>query len=235
MEMKMNRAARRAAASGTTPHVHRITQVHEAGHAIGRILAAEAYGIPVVESVWNIVVRVGVATTYGPMFPRAVQDALQEHIEAAKHVEAADANGKIEVAPVFALMAIQRVREQGVDIDRWLKAKLVQVVLGPCAEAKFTGRDPYEVFYSAECSGDYADATTTCNFCSTGAERGPELIVEAVERATALLEQLNVWRAVLAVADLIPRRGTLPGDKIIRVATAALADEPLRNDFREAA
>jgi hypothetical protein len=40
---------------------------------------------------------------------------------------------------------------------------------------------------------------------------------------------------VLAVADLIPRRGTLPGDKIIRVATAALADEPLRNDFREAA
>jgi hypothetical protein len=229
MEMKMNRAARRAAASGTTPHDHRIMQVHEAAHAIGRILGAEAYGIPLEESVNNIVVRVGIATCYGPMFPREVQEELKEHMEAA------DANGKTEIAPILALMAIQKVREQGVDIERWLKARLVHTVLGPCAEAKFTGRDPFEVFDSAECSGDRDDAMSTCNYCSTGAERGGELIAEALEHAVALLEQPNVWRAALAVADLVPKRGTLPGSKIIPVAMAALADDPLRNDFREAA
>jgi hypothetical protein len=56
------------------------------------------------------------------------------------------------------------------------------------------------------------------------------LIVEAIERARALLEQPNVWRAVLAVADLVPKRGTLPGDKIIRVATAALTDADIKSD-----
>jgi hypothetical protein len=238
MEFKMNRAARRAAASGKQ-HEHRITQVHEAGHAIGRILAAEAYGIPVEESVTSIVMKIGVATCYGPMFHREITDALDKPV-----MEAADAKGetnadgaieKIEIAPIHAIMAIQKLRDEGVDIDRWLKAKLVQVALGPCAEAKLTKRDPYEVFFSAECSGDHADANIACNYCSTGAERGAELIAEAIERAMALLEQPNVWRAILAVADLVPKRGTLPGDKIIRVATAAFADEPLRNDFREAA
>jgi hypothetical protein len=175
--------------------------------------------------------KIGVATCYGPMFPCAVTAAIDKHVEATGKTN----DDKIDVEPVFAIMAIEEAREQDVDIEGWLKAKLVQVALGPCAEAKLTGRDPYEVYASAVCTGDRNDAMSTCNYCSTGAERGPELIVEAIERARALLEQPNVWRAVLAVADLIPKRGTLPGDKIIRVATAALADEPWRNDFREAA
>jgi hypothetical protein len=233
MEMKMNRAARRAAASGTTPHVHRITQVHEAGHAIGRILGAEAYGISAEESVDNIVVRVGIATTYGPMFQREVREALQEHVEAA----AAKANGKdgFSIEPVFGVMAIEKAREQGADIEGWLKARLVHIVMGPCAEAKLTGRDPFEVFKSVESSGDWEDANSACNYASIGRWRAGELIAEALEHAVALLEQPNVWRAVLAVADLVPKRGTLPGSTIIPVAMAALADDPLRNDFREAA
>jgi hypothetical protein len=211
----VNRVARRAAAARVRDH-HRITQVHEAGHAIGRILGAEAYGIPVEEMVTEVVVRVGIATTYGPMFPRVVQDMLQ------KHIKAAQARGETEVAPVFTITAIQDAREQGVDIERWLKAKLVMIALGPCAEAKLTGRDPFEVFKSAESSGDWDDATSTCNYASTGRERGSELIAEALAAAVALLERPNVWRAVLAVADLIPKRGTLPGRKAIRVAVAAL-------------
>jgi hypothetical protein len=132
--MKMtNRAARRAAASGNKLHdEHRITQVHEAGHAIGRILGAEAYGIPVEESVESIVMRIERGTAYGPMFPRVVQDALQEHIEA----------GKTEISPIFALLAIEKARERGVDIEGWLKARLIHTVMGPCAEAKFTDRNP---------------------------------------------------------------------------------------------
>jgi hypothetical protein len=213
----MNRAERRAAARGETARDHRIMQVHEAAHAVGRIFSAEAHDIPVENMVDNIVVRISVATTYGPIFPRVVQDALQ------KHIKAAAASGKKEVAPVFSIMEIEKAREQGVDIERWLKAKLVMIALGPCAEAKLTGRDTFEVFNSAECRGDYDDAMSTCNYAGTGAQRGGELIVAAIEAATAMLEQPNVWRAVIAVADLVPRRGILPGDTIVRAATAALA------------
>jgi hypothetical protein len=220
----MNRQQRRAAVSGDTLRDHRIMQVHEAGHAIGRILAAEAYAIAVEESVISIVVRIGIATTYGPMFQREVQDELREHIEAAA------ANGKMEVAPVFAIMAIEKARKQVADIEGWLKARLVHIVMGPCAEAKLTGRDPFEVFKGVESSGNWEDANSACNYASIGRWRSGELIAEALEHALALLEQPNVWRAVLAVADLVPRRGTLPGSKIIPVAMAALTDADIKSD-----
>jgi hypothetical protein len=35
---------------------------------------------------------------------------------------------------------------------------------------------------------------------------------------------------VLAVADLVPKRGTLPGSKIIPVAMAALTDADIKSD-----
>jgi hypothetical protein len=187
--------------------------VHEAGHAIGRILGADAHSIPVDDMVTSIVIGVGIATTYGPTFPRAVQDALQ------KHIKVAAARGESEIAPVFAIMEIENARAQGVDVDGWLWARLIMIALGPCAEAKVTGRDPFEVFHSEESRGDRRDAMTTCNYASTGAERGAELIAGAIEAAAALLERPNLWRAVLTVADLIPARGTLPGDKIIRAVS----------------
>jgi hypothetical protein len=217
----MNRAARRAAhaqCNGDSSKNHRITKVHEAGHAIGRILTADAFGIPVENSVVNIVMQAGVATTYGPMFPAAIAKAKgqQERMAAG------------DMSPVFDIMAIEEAREQGADIEAWLRAKLMICVLGPVVEAKLTDRNPFEVFDSPECEGDRNDAFAACQYYSSGAERGAELIEETIRKAMRLLEQPNVWRAVLAVADLLPKRGTVPGDKIIQVAMAALADEPLK-------
>src|SRR4051812_29697130 len=124
----MNRQQRRASGTHKTAKLDPVIAIHEAGHAVARILAADQLGRPPEEVISYIEVGSGKvlgnsafdetitlrvqATVYGPMlsneiqatFKRTVADTPKEQIT-NKHIEA----------------ALVLAREEGVNVDGWLK------------------------------------------------------------------------------------------------------------------
>ena len=227
----MNRHQRRAAkAKGIDKKLDPVTAIHEAGHAVARVLSAEDFGLPAEKMISYIEVgtreNVGVshfdksvtmicqATTFGPTLSAELQAVFE------RTVAGLDPS---KLTQQHIIDAVKLAKDEGIDVTRWLRARMLITTLGPVAEAGHTGRFVDDVWNSIECEGDLKGAVEDGKWAGLPNEQIIFYINEAIDRSVVLMGQANVQRAVHALADALPVSGKLKGQRAVSIITRALA------------
>jgi hypothetical protein len=213
----MNRHERRAAKARAPGRVvDRVVAVHEAGHAVGRILCADSLGWGAEKAVAYIDMSAehrdpeAEAATWGQFLSRPMVEFLQ----ANKPPEAFDTpRDGTEMLALFAEM-----RAAGIDVDVWYRARSIETLFGPVAEAKLTGRSVVDVLSGEGCKRDWGDLVYFGFICGIAEERLDEAIRENIDITERYIARPEMWRAVLALADELK-----PGRMNGRVAAAIIA------------
>jgi hypothetical protein len=221
---QMNRAARRAQASKARRKVYRsdlldrVTAVHEAGHAVARVLTADDMGIKPEEAIEvgdehvetpDGKELIGAAICVGPLF----STEIEKHYRPTSREKEFDDH----CAHVMA-----KAREAGADVFKWLLARALIDVFGPAAHAKLLGVPIREVWEQDAGLADRVHLLSSGRLAGIDDEKTDLLANEAINTAREMIERPEVWRAVLAVADLLPPVGKIDGKKVARVAVRAL-------------
>lgn len=223
----MNRHQRRAAQSkGIDSKLDPVIAIHEAGHAVARVLSAEDFGLPAEKMISSIDVgrrpilgkghfdKSVQATTYGPTLSAELQAVFE------RTVAGLDPS---KLTQQHIIDAVKLAKEEGIDITRWLRARMLITTLGPVAEAGRTGRSVHDVWNSVECEGDLKGAVEDGIWAGLPTEQIAGYINEALEKSAILMSQTNVQRAVNALADALPVSGKLKGQRAVSIITRALA------------
>jgi hypothetical protein len=227
----MNRHQRRAAKTmGIDKKLDPIIAIHEAGHAVARVLSAEDFGLPAEKMISYIEVgtrqNMGVshfdksvtltsqAVTYGPTLSAELQAIFNR---VAKDIE------PNKLTKQHIIDAVRLAKEEGVDVTRWLRARMLISTLGSVAEARHTGRQVADVWNTPESEGDLKGAVEDGIYAGLPTEQIAVYIDEALHRSEILVGQANVQRAVHALADVLPVCGKLKGQRAVFIITRALA------------
>jgi hypothetical protein len=217
----MNRAERRRAAAmmRRTP-IPRETLVHEAGHAVGRVLVAAADEWRAEEAIERIEIyrrprAVGMsvdgradlgtqACTSGKMFSKRMQAFVLAKFPTMEGVP--------EGAGFDVVSA--EMRAAGIDVDRWCLDKSAYLVMGPAAEARYL-KKPLELEdYAFE--SDLKQAIE-CNLMAGITDATLTAAIErACRRAEELLDTPGAWSAVLALADAL-KDGSMDGKRAAEI------------------
>jgi hypothetical protein len=228
----VNRHLRRAAkAKGRK--LDRATAVHEAGHAVARILVADDFSRPPEEMVRFIDMGqpppVGdtflnktpmlnpQATTYGATFSVELELVLRREAAVIGRNEITEQ----EVKDVFTA-----ARTYGIDVDRWLRARLLIMTLASVAEAKHRGRPIHAVWNSPESECDRRDAFKDGYRAGFSDGQIEQFVSEALARSEELIRQDHVQRAIEALADALPDRGKMFGHQVAAIVNHALQASP---------
>lgn len=207
----------------------RIVAVHEASHAIARFLVADDFGRPPEEMIGYIevglthtvgdrlfnksVAMVAQATTFGPTFSTELQSVI------ARTAAVADRNAITdeEIRGAFTV-----ARSEGIDVDRWLRARLLIITLASVAEAMYSGRSIDEVWNSPESESDLWDALRDGYRAGLSDDQTAHFINEAMERSVELIGAETVRRAIEALANALPDRGRMTGRRAAAIINDAL-------------
>jgi hypothetical protein len=223
----MNRLERRAAkARSRSLKPDPVVAIHEAGHAVGRIITAKTMGFKNEEAIAFIDMNWGApyvhgngdmvlmprATTYGPMYSRPMTDFL-----IANPVAQTDPTSRVSL-----ILDVARCKAAGIDVVGWAKAKAIICMFGPVAEAIYTQSYVESVIESPECGGDLNDAVRDCSLAGMSADDRVATIYWAIETATTMLGASNVWRSVKALANDLPSSGRLQGHRAAQIIERAL-------------
>jgi hypothetical protein len=197
----MNRHERRSAKAMTRGQaVDQVVAVHEAGHAVGRILVADSLGWGVDEALGNIdlyhvrgLVAVQAesrglqaqAATTGLFFSRPMFEFVNARMP--EEIDACHDGAKL-------LELLTDMRAAGIDVDAWFRAKTIEVVLGPMAEAKLTGKSFEDVFGGDGSRGDSEDLIYYGFISGIAEERLAEVACEHIEIAKSHIARPEVWR-----------------------------------------
>jgi hypothetical protein len=147
--MNMNRHERRAAkvrarlvAKNGGSH---IVAVHEAGHAIAKVLAAEELGYSINEAIDRIEIGVGEtlgrsvdgrmitrsqAVTYGPTFSRDIDEASFEFKQTYLSGRAGDVTLEGREQLEYSSKLVELGRAAGANIGKWFRARVFDAVSG---------------------------------------------------------------------------------------------------------
>jgi hypothetical protein len=226
----MNRSERRAAkAKGNIRKLDRVVAVHEAGHAVARFLVADDFKRPPEEMIRYIevglthaagdsffnksVTPVAQATTFGATF----STELQAVIDRTAAVTGRNSITNEEIRDAFTV-----ARSEGIDVDRWLRARLLIMTLASVAEAMHGGRSIDEVWNSPESESDLRDALRDGYRAGIADGQMAHFIREALERSEELIRQETVQRAIEALADALPDQGRIAGRRAAAIILHAL-------------
>jgi hypothetical protein len=221
----MNRSQRRAArAKGRGEKLDRVVAVHEAGHAVARILVADDFGLPPEKMISYIDVGLAQivgdssfnksqATTFGPTLSAELQSIFDRTIAGT------DRNAITEQHINDALAV---ARSEGIDVDRWLKARMLIMTLASGAEAMHAGRSIHEVWTSPGSESDQRNAFQDGYRAGLADGQIEHFVDEALERSEELIRQETVQRAIKALADAIPHRGRMTGFQAASIVNQVL-------------
>jgi hypothetical protein len=212
--------------------IERVVAIHEAGHAVARYLTAEDLGhatdpaisyidvapaTPVGQSIDGTMNLKLQAITYGPMLSKDIQEVAARDF--------ADIMSSNQFTMEHVAQVLATARSEGADISKWLHARILIAVFGAAAEAKFLGKPLEDVWGAYETEADMRDAVQECFLAGVTEPDAIEAIIhEAQVRAISLVDQPEVWRAVVAMADSLPGSGRLDGKKAVAVIRSAMGD-----------
>jgi hypothetical protein len=151
-------------------------RIHEAGHCVGRVLGAQALGWPTDELFGDAVILPT------PMGIGEIQDPTPNQWE--------------ELAS-----CIPEMHATAIDVDAWFTTKVIELILGPMAEAKFLGKSFDDVFGDYGSEDDFDDIVRLGDLCGKTQREIAEAIVENIGIAERLIEHPKVWRAVQSAAE----------------------------------
>ncbi len=221
----MNRNARRAArAKARTTPIDRVAAVHEAGHAVGRLLTAKAMGYSFDEAVTSIEIGTGAgwqsadgkvvlnsqAICYGPAFSRDLQAAFRRTYLGRETVSKDD---------LYARLARVGTAEQR---EVSARAKMLVIAMGPAAEARMVRARWMDVVRSDACAADRLDLRREARLSGLEGDELIRAICTVASRATELVANPSVWGAIEAIAANLQR--SLSGKRIASLAVPFLAE-----------
>jgi hypothetical protein len=228
----MNRHQRRAAkAQGNGKKLDPVIAIHEAGHAVARVLSAADFGLPAEMMISHIdvgtaenlgrsyfdkfVTLTSQAVTYGPTLSAGLQDVFD------RTTQGVDPS---KLTKQHIVDALKLAKDEGADVARWLRARMLISTLASVAEARHTGRDVNDVWNSPESEGDLKGAVEDGIYAGLPTDEIAALIGEALDQSEILMKQANVQRAVHALAEALPISGRLKGQQAVFIINRALAE-----------
>jgi hypothetical protein len=203
--------------------IDRVIAIHEAGHAVARILVAEEFGIPPAEMI--VYIEVGSEQGIGSAFYRfgsqavTVGPTLSSDIQAIfdRQVRGLPPGSWTQQHEDSAVAGAGRA-----DVQKWLRAKMLTTVFASAAEAKLTRRPVLEVFTSPESIADYDEAMHDGVRSGLTSLESLAILDEALTRAVLLVNDNRVWQAIVALADVLPISGRMSGRGAALVIMEAL-------------
>jgi hypothetical protein len=210
-------------------------RVHEAGHAMARLLTCSLMNIPCEHSVSHVdlgeVKHIGDDgsvwldnVTWGPMFTDQMNTIYNERHGVVQGMPPADAVVKSQ-SPV-SQEDFDAFKAAGCDTKGWLLAQCVIALGGIVAEAKYLDEPLDEVLDKFEVRGDLINMHPNAYFLRRKFVSG-----SMADRAIAFLEHVlgrpDVWAATLAIAKGLNAPGRTEGEVIFRTAVAHLKSIPV--------
>ena len=236
----MNRHERRAAKAKTRSQaIDRVVAIHEAGHAVARILVAESLGWSPDEMLAHIDIESAPidtgatsfdgthgmksqAVTFGQMFSRPMNDFIKQRM-----TDKLAAHGVVPVREADLIPVISEMRATSIDVDWWYRAMSIVLMLGPMAEAKLVGRPFEEVWNSYGSESDLSDAVRYGLMCGMTPEQIAAAVSENAQIAEQVMERPSTWAAILALAGRL-KYGRTPGDVAAKIVMRGLGEHGAR-------
>jgi hypothetical protein len=194
-----NRHQRRALAKASRAKlvIPRVTKIHEAGHALGRLLVVRELGHEIERAIHSIVFEADLATTYGPALTREMEEQMKESDE-------------------FRLEQIGRVCD-GLDLKHWARIKLFEGAMGPASEARFSGVPlDFDLLSGPHCGDDFKDMVRHTKAAGLGV--ATDLMNTACILANSVIHNAGYWAAIERLANVLPDRGgSFDGKKAIEI------------------
>jgi hypothetical protein len=225
--MFMNRRERRAQ-KAESRRQFRIVAIHEAGHAVGRVMTAKMMGLRYDEAIDYIrigpdtsshsisadgkVTLISQATTCGPEFCSPMKEYMEANPAPLANLSS-DGALKNDVA---------RCKEAGIDVENWARANALICMFGPVAEAIYTGRDTWSVITCYACQSDYEYAVGYCALAGIPEGDIRAIVVWAAETASQMLAAKDAWMSVLELANSLPSSGRLDGKRAAEIICRTL-------------
>jgi hypothetical protein len=207
-----NRRLRRAAKAlsrGKSPDLE--VAVHEAGHCVGRYLTANSLGWDAEAAIAEIKLHPSLPGVYqggGITWGQFLSKSMHDFMTARAAIEA---SGQ-ELLPLFAEM-----RASGIDLDWWFRAKSIELIFGPMAEARLIQKSFGDVWTDATCEGDFQGIMHAGKLCGMTVDQIFESIDANISLAEQFVAPLMVWNAIMALARRL-EYGRMSG----RVAVATI-------------
>lgn len=225
--------AARAAGSEADP----IVAMHEAGHAVARYLTAGEMGYSPSEAIQRIEIAIAddmrpigesadgtkaflsQAATHGPLFSKEIGLAGQSVLKRVS-------DGTTVTGPVTGEMLneiVSRARAEGADIDGWLRARALQAVFGPMAEAAGTEASFEEIWNGDQAHHDAVTFLTDCALAGLSDVGQIQAFLDtAIGRGRELMERPDVCQALVQLATHLSRNGTTEGPVVVRIIERAI-------------
>jgi hypothetical protein len=222
-----------------------IVAVHEAGHAVAKVLSFEELGYSISRSIDYIDIGAGrmirsadgtmvlcsQGITFGPMFSKDIASASQEFREAYPS-ERQELTGHEAYDFLSAIVELGRAADA--DIDKWFRARVFDAVTGSIAEAIISNRSFSDVWNGYECEGDRLSIVSDAKISRITGDEALLMIDRMAALSAYLMETPAVWAAVLALANKLPGVGRMNGAKAVAIITSTLSEGDVIGMFAKA-
>jgi hypothetical protein len=184
------------------------TKIHEAGHALGLVLTVGDFGYdgdvsPIKKITFEIKHGMIIAATHG----LTVSAMMLQRFTA----------NEIKMLTSLPPEAVRRACA-GLDMSKWMRAKLLVSAMGPAAEARFSNMVLTDVLNAQRCQHDRQDMVTTCMI--GGVQEKDEIDKEigfACVHAGQIVRQDAAWEAISRLAAALPDSGSFSGNKAVEI------------------
>jgi hypothetical protein len=197
----------------------RLVLVHEAGHAVCRVLTAQLLGWRADEvidriEIYPVPIAKGSVRAQATYLGKYLSRQMEGY-RAANHY------------PPIGKTLFAAMRKAGIAVDGWYRAQCLTAIFGPMAEAKATGRRFNEVWVDQSSTSDVQDTLRDGLLCG----KTPDQISSALQH-NALIAEHNiarpeVWRSILALAEKL-EPGVVNGSHAARIILQAFASGEFR-------
>jgi hypothetical protein len=251
----MNRHERRAAKvrarlAAKNSDLH-IVAVHEAGHAVAKVLAAGELSYGIDEAIDRIemgmadslgrsgdgrMITISQGVTFGPMFSPDILEASREfkqtYFSERGHPKQVILEGQEQIE--YLSKFVELGRTAGADIGKWFRARVFDAVSGSMAEAIFSKRAFYDVWHGYEAESDEFSVVRDAEWAGIGVDEIKSTIRRMAVLSFCLMEKPKVWEAVLALANKLPAVGTMKGVTAVATIAGVIPETNLTGMFGEA-
>lgn len=209
--------------------------IHEAGHVVARYWTAELMGIAPEKAVTVVEMHdidsaprligpdgtlyIREATTYGPMFSSEIETASKD---TGKLFGLDRTKGVGSRCNLVAM--VKAGRSAGADIDAWAAAKVLQDVAGPAAEAWARRVHFADVMAGPSAGTDLTDARLIADLSGWTSHKLVRCMWNGGEYMNRLFSGPVFWSALLAVARVLPREGSVEGSLCWNVFSEGIRD-----------
>ncbi|RXG85630.1 hypothetical protein [Bradyrhizobium vignae] len=186
--------------------------VHEAGHAVARVLSIGRVGITNENAIRWIEMEEG--TPHCSVFELPLNMPGLKEFGEREGIREGTRWTVEQWRKLFSYM--------GIDPLEWASVRVFELTAGAAAQAKFIDASFHLVWHDYGCSDDRQNVIETCQRTGLNGSEATRLFAEQAEQACIAMDNTDVWRAVLALAERLPTTGRMPGSTVISIVQNAL-------------